>query len=91
MGFTLQHKRALITDGSRGIGAAIVKRLAQEGAPIDLTYVSKPDQAQETAKAALTIDGGFTAESSEQPLLSYDMQLTRLAMRFGDVTASRSG
>src|SRR5205823_5809055 len=48
----LENKRALVTGGSRGIGAAIVKRLAREGAHVALTYVSKPDQAQETAKAA---------------------------------------
>ena len=44
----LQNKRALITGGSRGIGAAIVKRVAREGAHVALTYVSKPDQAVET-------------------------------------------
>jgi 3-oxoacyl-[acyl-carrier protein] reductase len=48
----LENKRALVTGGSRGIGAAIVKRLALEGAHVALTYVSKPDQANETVKAA---------------------------------------
>ena len=45
-------KRALVTGGSRGIGAAIVTRLAREGADVALTYVSKPDQASATADAA---------------------------------------
>jgi 3-oxoacyl-[acyl-carrier protein] reductase len=49
---TLQNKRALVTGGSRGIGAAIVKRLAREGADVALTYVSKLEQASETAQAA---------------------------------------
>jgi len=48
----LDSKRALVTGGSRGIGAAIVKRLACEGANVALTYVSKPDQANETVAAA---------------------------------------
>src|SRR5215510_16207195 len=52
MNLALQHKRALITGGSRGIGAAIVKRLAREGAHVALTYVSKPDEAKRTAAAA---------------------------------------
>jgi len=52
MNLTLQNKRALVAGGSRGIGAAIVKRLAREGAHVAFTYVSKPDMANETVKAA---------------------------------------
>jgi 3-oxoacyl-[acyl-carrier protein] reductase len=52
MNHPLENKRALVTGGSRGIGAAIVKRLAREGAHVALTYVSKPDQANETVQAA---------------------------------------
>lgn len=52
MTLSLQNKRALVTGGSRGIGAGIVKRLAREGADVALTYVSKPEQAKETLKAA---------------------------------------
>ncbi|SEL52993.1 3-oxoacyl-ACP reductase family protein [Nitrosovibrio tenuis] len=52
MSLTLQNKCALVTGGSRGIGAAIVKRLAREGAAVALTYVSNPGRADETVKAA---------------------------------------
>jgi 3-oxoacyl-[acyl-carrier protein] reductase len=52
MDHRLENKRALVTGGSRGIGAAIVKRLAQEGAHVALTYVSKPVRANDTVKAA---------------------------------------
>ena len=52
MNRTLTNKRALVTGGSRGIGAAIVKRLAGEGAHVAFTYASSPDKAAEVAKAA---------------------------------------
>jgi NAD(P)-dependent dehydrogenase (short-subunit alcohol dehydrogenase family) len=52
MNHQLQNKRALVTGGRRGIGAAIVKRLARDGAHVALTYVSKPHQANEKAMAA---------------------------------------
>ena len=52
MNATLKNKRALVTGGSRGIGAAIVNRLAREGAHVALTYITKPDQAAKTADAA---------------------------------------
>jgi 3-oxoacyl-[acyl-carrier protein] reductase len=48
----LTNKRALVTGGSRGIGAAIVKRLASEGAHVAFTYSTSPERANETAQAA---------------------------------------
>ena len=52
MNHQLENKRALITGGGRGIGAAITMRLANEGVHVALTYVSKPDQANQTVKEA---------------------------------------
>ena len=52
MNQTLKNKCALVTGGSRGIGAAIVKRLAGEGANVALSYSSSPDRASEVVKAA---------------------------------------
>jgi 3-oxoacyl-[acyl-carrier protein] reductase len=41
----LTDKVALVTGGSRGIGAAIVKRLAAEGAKVMFTYANSPEKA----------------------------------------------
>ncbi|MDR3402507.1 MAG: 3-oxoacyl-ACP reductase FabG [Chthoniobacter sp.] len=52
MNQSLKNKCALVTGGSRGIGAAIVKRLASEGANVALTYSSSPERAWQVAKEA---------------------------------------
>lgn len=46
----LKNKRALVTGGSRGIGAGIVKELASQGADVVFTYVSSDQKAQELVK-----------------------------------------
>lgn len=43
---TLKGKIALVTGGSRGIGAATVNKLASEGATVAFTYVNSPDRAE---------------------------------------------
>ena len=54
---TLNGKVALIQGGSRGIGAAIVQRLAAEGAAVAFTYVSSAAKA-EALRDSITANGG---------------------------------
>lgn len=57
----LKGKTAIVTGGSRGIGAAICKRFAEQGANIALLYAGNTQKAEET-KVALQ-EMGVKAEA----------------------------
>jgi len=57
MNNSLQGKVALVTGGSRGIGRAIVERLAREGAAVAINYTSQLAAAEKLANE-ITAAGG---------------------------------
>lgn len=67
----LTGKRAFVTGGSRGMGAAIVRRLAEEGADVAFTYNASAgpakvvrDEAQASGRRALAIQANSTDPSA---------------------------
>lgn len=50
MPYSLKGRNALVTGGSRGLGALISEKLAQEGANVMVNYVSAEDRAKEVVE-----------------------------------------
>ncbi|HSR86492.1 MAG TPA: SDR family oxidoreductase [Streptosporangiaceae bacterium] len=90
----LTGKVALVTGGSRGIGAAIARRLAYAGAAVAFTYVAAADKALAVAKQ-IDADGGrvlvLQADSSDPAEIVSAVE--RTVQEFGriDVLVNNAG
>jgi 3-oxoacyl-[acyl-carrier protein] reductase len=61
----LSGKVALVTGGSRSLGAAISKELATAGAAVVLTYSASPDKAQQVVRAIEAAGGKALAVKAD--------------------------
>lgn len=69
----LDSKVAFVTGGSRGIGAAIVRRLAAEGASVAFTYQNSGEAAQSVVDAVRSAGGqavALKADASDEKAVS---------------------
>lgn len=90
----LAGKVALVTGGSRGIGAATALRLAEEGADVALTYVSAADRAQEVVKAieALGRRGlAIRADSADPAAVVRSVERTAAELGRLDILVNNAG
>ena len=67
---TLNGKGALVTGGSRGIGRAIVKRLAGDGASVVFSYVANTEAADRAAREVTAAGGRALAVRADQGSLA---------------------
>ncbi|NUR72353.1 MAG: SDR family oxidoreductase [Hamadaea sp.] len=90
----LAGKVALVTGGSRGIGAAIAQRLAGDGAAVALTYVNAKDKAEAVAEQ-IAAQGGkalvIRADNAEPSAAAEAVEQTVTGLGRIDILVNNAG
>jgi 3-oxoacyl-[acyl-carrier protein] reductase len=94
MADTLRGKVALVTGGSRGIGAAIARELAQAGAAVAVNYVHHADRANELIEALRRAGGQAIAapcDVSQAPAVAKMVEGVRSALGPIEILINNAG
>jgi 3-oxoacyl-[acyl-carrier protein] reductase len=90
----LTNKAALVTGGSRGIGAAIAKRLAADGASVAITYTRGADAAAKVVDAIKRAGGkaiAIQADAADADAVKAAVEKTVATFGHLDVLVNNAG
>lgn len=83
---TLKGKTAFVTGGTRGMGAAIVKRLASEGANVIFSYVSSEETAENMVKSIKESGGeSFAIKIDSSVKGALEKAITDISQKYGKI------
>jgi NAD(P)-dependent dehydrogenase (short-subunit alcohol dehydrogenase family) len=91
---SLNGKRALVTGASRGIGAAIAKALAAEGADVAITYEKSAEAAGEVVNAIMAIGRrsvAIQADSADAAAVQASVEKTVAELGGLDILVNNAG
>jgi 3-oxoacyl-[acyl-carrier protein] reductase len=91
---SLEEKVALVTGGSRGIGAAIAKRLASDGAQVAITYSKDANSASAVVKVIESAGGkakAFRADAADPTAIQDAVKMTVETFGQLDILVNNAG